>query len=805
MKRFSMKPGGPIVPFSDYILKVHSRCNLACDYCYMYEHADQSWRNRPLVMSEPTVVATVRRIRDHVENHKLQRVSVGMHGGEPLLAGHDLIEGLAVRLRGSLRGICDPELWIQTNGALLDERFCEIFLTQGIEVGVSLDGGREANDRHRLHANGRSSFSAAVNGISLLTSERYRPIFSGLLCTIDTENDPIDVYESLAEFDPPAIDLLLPHANWENPPPRHDGQATQYADWLIHIFDRWNSDHRPFPIRLFDSIIDTSLGGSSGVEAIGIGAAEMVVVETDGTLEQVDHLKSTFEGAAYTGLDVLDNSFDEAAAHPGIRARQTGESGLAAECQACPLVASCGGGLYSHRYQADSGFDNPSVYCTDLYKLIQHIRVAVDADMQVTPSSSMSRKPITSSILRQLGQGYGDRSAVDALKNSQRSLGRLLVASVYHAVPADPHARQAWLALTRIDQSTPAGLAAVLAHPYVRVRATNFLARAAAHRKGDARTTGSGLRSLQRELLVVLAAAAGARSGLATALPLTIERGGLYLPTLGVARLVLGEQRAEATLTSSSGSTTIRAGDGSELVLETGSGGATAVRNDGIHWQPTRSRTVHGVTIALVDDDPYRNVYGEDPSLPLSDAAAARWWELLEEALRIVRSDFPVYWDGVAGILTAITPLRPRADGAQVSGTSRDAFGAVGVAATDDPETLALLLLHEIQHAKLGALMDVVDLHDEQDSHLYPAAWREDLRPLEGLLQGTYAHIAVADFWRNRSHCSPEGSGHVADREYRRWRDATDQGIDTLVGSGSLTDIGLEVALQMRSTVHGWT
>lgn len=188
------------VPFSDFILKVHSRFNLACDYCCVYEHADQSWRTRPLVMSGTTVAAVVDRIREHAEGHRLSRVSIGMHGGE--------------------------ELWIQTNGVLLDERFCEIFLAQGIEVGVSIDGGKVANDRHRVHANGKSSFSAVVRGISLLTSERYRSLFSGLLCTIDTLNDQISVYESLASFDPPALDLLLPHANWENPPARQNSPGT---------------------------------------------------------------------------------------------------------------------------------------------------------------------------------------------------------------------------------------------------------------------------------------------------------------------------------------------------------------------------------------------------------------------------------------------------------------------------------------------------------------------------------------------------------------------------------------------------
>lgn len=32
---------------TQYVIKLHSRCNLACDHCYVYEHADQTWRQHP--------------------------------------------------------------------------------------------------------------------------------------------------------------------------------------------------------------------------------------------------------------------------------------------------------------------------------------------------------------------------------------------------------------------------------------------------------------------------------------------------------------------------------------------------------------------------------------------------------------------------------------------------------------------------------------------------------------------------------------------------------------------------------------
>ena len=37
-----LKDGWRPVPFRQFIIKIHSRCNLACDYCYVYEMADRS-------------------------------------------------------------------------------------------------------------------------------------------------------------------------------------------------------------------------------------------------------------------------------------------------------------------------------------------------------------------------------------------------------------------------------------------------------------------------------------------------------------------------------------------------------------------------------------------------------------------------------------------------------------------------------------------------------------------------------------------------------------------------------------------
>jgi uncharacterized protein len=371
-------------PFRQIVLKIHSRCNLACDHCYVYESIDQSWRDRPVVMSRRTVDLVACRIGEHARRHALPRLRIVLHGGEPLLAGTDLIGYTVSAIRTAVAPTTDVSFTVQTNGLLLTETTLTTLYRLGVTVGVSLDGDRAANDRHRRYASGRSSYASVAAALRLLGEPRFRPMYRGILCTVDPANDPVATYEHLIGFAPPMIDLLLPHGNHTNPPPGRgsDPGLSQYASWLVAVFDRWfDAPRRETGVRLFDAVIDLLLGLPSGSEMVGLDPVDLVTVETDGSLEQVDALKTTADGLAATGLHLADHALDVAADHPGIRARRAGLAALAAECRRCALVTVCGGGLYAHRYRAGSGFTNRSVYCPDLFHLIRHIHARVARDL----------------------------------------------------------------------------------------------------------------------------------------------------------------------------------------------------------------------------------------------------------------------------------------------------------------------------------------------------------------------------------------------------------------------------------------
>jgi uncharacterized protein len=814
--------GGPAVPLDQYVLKVHSRCDLACDHCYVYEAADQSWHGRPMAISDEAVAQTAQRIAEHARAHGLDTVHVILHGGEPLLAGRARLRRVVTELRSALAGTCGLDLRIHTNGVSLDEEFCELFAEHDVRVGISVDGGREANDRHRRYADGRSSYDKVTRAVGLLRTERFRHLYAGLLCTIDIANDPVAVYEALIELEPPRIDFLLPHATWDAPPPRRvSATDEQYADWLIAIFDRWLADGRPVEIRTFDSIISTLNGGDSLTEALGLGPAPLAVIETDGTYEQVDSLKAAFDGAPATGLDVFEHPIDAVASHPGIVARQQGLAGLCQTCQDCPVVTSCGGGLYTHRYRADNGFANPSVYCADLLKLINHISNCLPqqvAGQQEAPMHAMSNESF-----RALAAGFGDVAAVTDLIEAQGSLRRVLLGAVYQAGsshPGTPDQVQtaltaAWAVLTVIDREQPAALDSVLAHPYFRVWAVRCLEQLkslSADRAIDNGTSEEPATDLLH--LGAIAAVAAIRAAVKAEVIVPIMDSAVHFPTLGrlavrpaeAVRPASGEPEAASVVVDNDVVTVLA--DGSRwkmpVALLLTSEPDTAVAADGgrsAEWQPVRALRAPGIHVALEDIDPYRDCHQWQAAPRLTDAEFAQWQQYFQDAWHEIERDHPAYAPALAAGLSVLMPLTAAPEGRDVSATARHAFGAVAAALPADPVTLALLLIHEFQHVKLGAVLDLYDLYDPSDDRLFHAPWREDLRPLEGLLQGTYAHLAVTDFWRVRQEVAVGEAAEAASQRFTYWRSHTRDAIETLTSSGSLTPLGERFVRQMRDSV----
>src|SRR5262249_37748051 len=144
----------------------------------------------------------------------------------------------------------------------------------------------------------------------------------------------------------------------------------------------------------------------------------------------------------------------------------------------------------------------------------------------------------------------------------------------------------------------------------------------------------------------------------------------------------------------------------------------------------------------------------------------------------------------LAASVTVLTPLPTPASGV-CSATLVDAFGCLFLSLAPDAESVAVTLAHELQHTKLNALMDLFDLLEPVAGERFHAPWRDDPRPVVGLLHGTYAFTGVTSFWRRqREHETSAAAELYANTEFARWRVSALRAARTLLGSGRLTTIG---------------
>lgn len=358
------------------ILKVAERCNLNCSYCYIYQHADRGFLYRPKIMSDEVFDQVLVRVKEYCDRRGSYRMNLTMHGGEPTLNGAQRLGRLVERAHEVLQQHLG-DISMQTNATLIDREWIQTIRHHNIRVGVSLDGPAKLHDRVRVDHTGRGSHAATLRGLRLLQKAGLSP---GVLCVINPEVVGLEVYRYFRSLGVKKIDFLLPDVSHDNKDRLygHCG-VTPVADYLIPVFNQWFAEDDPeVRIRLFWSLISAMMGGLQKTDAFGNPLMSYLIIETDGSIQALDALRVCEDGIADSGLNVLQHGFDDL--HVGLPlVHQVVHEGipLSAVCEACSEREICGGGYLPHRYSRDKGFNNPSVWCKDILKLLAHIRSQV--------------------------------------------------------------------------------------------------------------------------------------------------------------------------------------------------------------------------------------------------------------------------------------------------------------------------------------------------------------------------------------------------------------------------------------------
>jgi uncharacterized protein len=162
------------------------------------------------------------------------------------------------------------------------------------------------------------------------------------------------------------------------------------ADYLIPIFDDWWEDNNPnVKIRMFEVILSLAFGKRRVLDSLGGFPLEEAVIEADGSFEPLDVLRECGDGFTDIGLNIVTDSFEDFLGNRLIKLALWGNEGLSETCKACALHDICGGGYLPHRYGAGREFQNPSIHCKDLWRLITHIISAASRACGQAPATAV--------------------------------------------------------------------------------------------------------------------------------------------------------------------------------------------------------------------------------------------------------------------------------------------------------------------------------------------------------------------------------------------------------------------------------
>ncbi|MVO95496.1 cyclophane-forming radical SAM/SPASM peptide maturase GrrM/OscB [Rhizobium leguminosarum] len=155
------------------IMQPTAFCNVDCDYCYLPLRSDRR------IMSHDTVAAATRFVFE--ASLQARDFTVVWHAGEPLVVPPSWYAEAFARVAAQAPlGVCVPHA-IQTNGMLINDAWCDLFLAHNVRVGVSIDGPAFLHDARRRTRLGSGTHAAALKGLRLL---KARGVPLHVICVI---------------------------------------------------------------------------------------------------------------------------------------------------------------------------------------------------------------------------------------------------------------------------------------------------------------------------------------------------------------------------------------------------------------------------------------------------------------------------------------------------------------------------------------------------------------------------------------------------------------------------------------------
>src|ERR1044072_1717750 len=225
--------------------------NLDCAYCFYLDREADPYSALP---ARRMTEETLERLVDTYLFYSYPASTFAFQGGEPTLAGPAFFEKLVELQQRYGRNGQSVSNALQTNGVLLDDRWCELFKTYQWLIGISIDGPEPIHDLYRFNKGGQGTWAKVMQGVEYL--KKHKVDFNAL-CVVSQANvgKAAEVYRFFRSL---GIDYVqfIPLSEFDGlgQPLPYTITAEQYGKFLCEIFDLWWPDRRNVWIRYLDNL-----------------------------------------------------------------------------------------------------------------------------------------------------------------------------------------------------------------------------------------------------------------------------------------------------------------------------------------------------------------------------------------------------------------------------------------------------------------------------------------------------------------------------------------------------------------------
>lgn len=378
---------------------IGAACNIDCTYCYYLSKQDllEYKKGCSPKMDDELLEAY---IKQYIEGQNTPEIIFSWQGGEPTMLGLEYFEKIvALQKKYQPTGVKISND-LQTNGTLLNDKWCEFLGKHNFLIGLSIDGPEMLHNAYRTNRAGKGTFKQVMAAVELL--HKHKVNFATLTCVNNlTSQNALEVYRFLRdEVRSPQMQFIpiveqktfrdtAPQMWPANDQPKQGDKRLipgakdsvvepwcvsdqAWGNFLIAIFDEWaKRDIGNVFVQYFEASLETWMGRRNPLCTLSDLCGKGLAMEPNGDVFTCDH----YVYPEYKIGNIHHQKLDDLAYSPkqqqfGFAKTRT----LTWQCQTCDYQFACHGECPKNRFiRTRSGEPGLNYLCAGWHKFFSHV------------------------------------------------------------------------------------------------------------------------------------------------------------------------------------------------------------------------------------------------------------------------------------------------------------------------------------------------------------------------------------------------------------------------------------------------